>query len=37
MKIIAYNGATSYDIKDHMQPIARRKPGCIIVHCGANY
>ena len=25
-----------YDIKDHMRPIARRKPDCIIVHCGTN-
>ena len=36
VKIRAHSGATSYDIKDHMRPIARRKPDCIIVHCGTN-
>ena len=28
----AHTGATSYDIKDHLWPIARRKPDCIIVN-----
>ena len=36
VKIRAHSGATSYDIKDHMRPIARRKPDYIIVHCGTN-
>ena len=36
VKIRAHSGATSLDIKDHIRPIVRRKPDCVLVHCGTN-
>ncbi len=36
VKIRAHSGATSQDIKDHIRPIIRRKPDCVLVHCGTN-
>ncbi len=36
VKIRAHSGATSLDIKDHIRPILRRKPDCVLVHCGTN-
>ena len=36
VRIRAHSGATSLDIKDHIRPIMRRKPDCVLVHCGTN-
>ena len=36
VKIRAHSGATSLDIKDHIRPIIRRKPDCVLIHCGTN-
>ena len=36
MKIRAYSGATSLDIKDCIRPVIRGKPGCVLIHCGTN-
>ena len=36
VRIRAHSGATSLDIKDHIRPIMRRKPDCVLLHCGTN-
>ena len=36
VKVRAHSGATSTDISDHIKPIIRRKPDCVIIHCGTN-
>jgi len=36
VKIRAHSGATSLDSKDHIRPIIRRKPDCVLIHCGTN-
>ena len=36
VKVRAHSGATSLHIKDHVGPILRRKPDCVLIHFGTN-
>ena len=36
VKVRANSGATGLDIKDHVRPILRRKPDCVLIHCRTN-
>ena len=36
VKTISISGATSEDFKDHIRPLAKKKPSEIIIHCGTN-
>ena len=36
IKIRPHPGASSLDISDHIRPVLRRNPDCIIVHAGTN-
>ena len=36
VKVLPYPGATSEDLKDHVQPSLRRRPDALILHIGTN-
>ena len=36
VQVRAHSGANTNDIKDHIKPILRRTPDCIIIHAGTN-
>ena len=36
VKVLPIPGATSYDMKDHVNPIINRKPDILILHVGSN-
>ena len=36
VKVRAHSGATSGDLIDHINPVARRKPNLVVVHVGTN-
>ena len=36
VKVRAHSGATTRDIVDHIKPVVRKRPSCIIIHSGTN-
>ena len=36
VQVRAHSGANTNDIKDHIKPMLRRTPDCIIIHAGTN-
>ena len=36
VQVRAHSGANTHDIKDHIKPIMRHAPDCVIIHAGTN-
>ena len=36
VKVRAHSGATTRDIIDHIKPVVRKRPSCVIIHSGTN-